>query len=106
MRCSTAGKPNADRQTEERWQHIVDRHPEIKEQQKETLETVSNPDYVQKGDFDTKIAVRFYPETPLTEKHLAVVYKQVSPSDGFIVTAYFTSEPARWREVLWKRSSS
>jgi hypothetical protein len=32
-----------------------------------------------------------------------VVYKQVNESDGFIVTAYFTSRPASWRRVIWKR---
>jgi hypothetical protein len=29
--------------------------------------------------------------------------KQVNESDGFIVTAYFTSRPASWRRVIWKR---
>jgi len=67
------------------------------------LETVNIPDYVQEGDFGTKIAVRFYHDTPLTDKYLAVVYREIGPSDGFIITAYFTTEPAKWREVLWRR---
>lgn len=91
------------RLTEERWQHIVDRHPEMKEQKAKVLETVATPDYVQKGDFDTKIAIKFHQGTPLTDKHLAVIYRETSPSDGFIITAYFATEPAKWREVLWRR---
>lgn len=67
------------------------------------LEAVNILDYVQKGDFGTKIAIRFYHDTPLTHKYLAVVYKEASPSDGFIITAYFTTAPAKWREVLWRR---
>lgn len=62
------------RLTEERWQHIVDRHPEMKGQKAE-----------------------------LTDKYLVAVYREISPSDGFIVTAYFATEPAKWREVLRRR---
>ncbi len=90
--------------TEERWQHILKRHPEMKGQQARLLETVNGPDYIiQKGDFATKLAVKLYERTPLTEKRLVVVCREVSPSDGFNVTAYFAREPAGWREVLWRR---
>lgn len=67
------------------------------------LETVNTPDYIQKGDVGTKLAIRFYSGTPLTDKYLVAVYREISLSDGFIITAYFTTEPAPWREVLWKR---
>lgn len=91
------------RLTEERWRHIVDRHPEMKRQKAKLLETVSAPDCIQRGDFGTKLAIRFYQGTPLTDKYLVVVYKEINSSDGFIVTAYFATELAKWREVLWRR---
>lgn len=91
------------RLTDERWQHIVDRHPGLKEQKAKVLETVNTPDYVQKGDVDTKLAIKFYSGTPLTDKYLVVIYREMGYFDGFIVTAYFATEPAKWREVLWKR---
>lgn len=91
------------RLTEERWRHIINRHLEMKGQKAKVLETVNRPDCVQKGDFGTKIAVKFYTGTPLTDKYLVVVYRETSPPDGFIVTAFFAAEPAKWREVLWQR---
>ena len=58
---------------------------------------------IQKGDFGELLAIRFYPETPLTSKFLVVAYQEVSAEDGFILTAYLTSRPSLRREILWKR---
>ena len=91
------------RLTEERWQHIVRRHPEVGGQREEVLETLAKPDVVQKGDLDELLAVKFYPETPLSEKFLVVVYREVSVEDGFVLTAYFTRRPSTRRETSTQR---
>jgi len=65
------------RLTKERWGHIISCHPEMKEQRDKVLETVRESDYVQKGNFDAWIAVKSYPDTPLTEKYLAVINKEL-----------------------------
>ncbi len=91
------------RLTEERWQHIVRRHPEMSEQRKRILETLSKPDMIQKGDFGELLAIRFYLETPLTSKYLVVVYREVSSEDGFVLTAYLTNRPSARRVTMWKR---
>ena len=62
------------RLTEERWRHIVRRHPEMDSQRELVLETLTEPDMVQQGDFEELLAVRFHRETPLTSKFLVVVY--------------------------------
>lgn len=49
------------------------------------------------------MAIRRYTDTPLGEKFLVVVYREVSTEDGFIVTAYLTRRPSSRRETLWKR---
>lgn len=49
------------------------------------------------------LAIRFYPETPLTSKFLVVAYRELGPEDGFILTAYLTGRPSDRRVVLWKR---
>jgi len=67
------------------------------------LETLAEPDMIQQGDFGELLAVRFYPETPLTRKFLAVAYREVSPEDGFILTAYLTSRPSARRVTIWKQ---
>ncbi len=70
------------------------------------LETVSDPDMVQAGDSEALLAVRLYPRTPLTRKHVVVPYRESSEDDGFVLTAYLTSAPSASRRVLWTRSES
>lgn len=91
------------RLTDERWQHIVRRHPEIDGQRERVLEAVSEPDLIRQGDFGELLAVRFYPSTPLTSKFLIVAYREVTPDDGFVLTAYFASRASGRRVTLWKR---
>ena len=91
------------RLTSERWQHIVVGHPEMSTIRGWVLETVAEPDMVQEGDFGALLAIRHYPKTPLTSKHLVVAYRVVSPVDGFVITAYLTGLPAKMRRILWKR---
>lgn len=88
--------------SQERWGHITRRHPEMDNQKEKVIETISNPDLVQAGDFGELLAIRLYPETPLTRKNLVVAYRELSGQDGFILTAYFTNTPSKRRKVLWK----
>jgi len=98
---SVAGIPI--RLTPERTEHIERRHPEMSGEGERILETLSSPDYVQTGDAGCLIAVRHYAKTPLTEKFCCAVYRELSEDDGFILTAYFATRPAEWRNVVWKR---
>lgn len=91
------------RLTEERWQHIVRRHPEMDDQRERVLQTVAESDMIQKGDFGELLAVRSYQDTPLTSKFLVVAYREVGPEDGFILTAYLTRRPSARRVAMWKR---
>lgn len=83
--------------------HIDHRHPEMAGQEEKILETVADPDLIQEGDADTTIALKHYPISPLTEKFCAVVYREVSNTDGFVVTSYFCSRYASNRRILWQR---
>ncbi len=91
------------RLTEERWQHIIRRHPEMENHREQSLETVAEPTMIQRGDFGELLALRFYPETQLTSKFLVVAYREVSADDGFILTAYLTNQASAKRVILWKR---
>lgn len=91
------------RLTNERWAHITAHHPELSRQRRKVLETVRHPDQVLQGDFGEKLAVRLYRRTPVSSKRLVVAYREVSLTDGFIITAYFASRAPVWRETLWKR---
>jgi hypothetical protein len=74
----------AVRLTEERWLHITRRHPEMRDQRDRVVDTLVAPQMIQEGDFGELLAVRFYPETPLTGKFLVVAYREVNADDGFI----------------------
>jgi len=91
------------RLNEERWQHIVFRHPEMNSQREQVLETLAEPDIIQQGDTEELLAIRFYPKTPLTRKFLVVAYREVSSDDGFVITSYLTNNPSDKRKILWKR---
>jgi hypothetical protein len=53
------------------------------------LEALAEPELIQQGNYGELLAIRSYPETPLTSKYLVVVYREVDQKDGFILTAYF-----------------
>jgi len=91
------------RLTDERWQHVVYRHPDMGTQRERVLETLAEPDMIQEGDFGTLLAVRLYLDTPLTRKYLVVVYRETSSEDGFVLTAYLASQLSARRGTLWKR---
>ena len=91
------------RLTEERWAHIRRRHPEVEHERDRVLETVSDPYLIQEGDAAELLAIRRYERTTLSEKYLVVAYREVSPEDGFVVTAYLTNEPSARRRTVWKR---
>lgn len=89
--------------TEERWEHIVNQHPEMDGQREKLLETLSEPHMIQKGDFGELLAIRRYAGTPLGEKFLVVVYRESSAEDGFVLTAYLARRPSARREAVWRR---
>jgi hypothetical protein len=89
--------------TDERWRHVVSRHPEMETQRERILETLVEPDMIQRGDFGELLAIRLYPDTPLTRKFVVVAYREITPEEGFILTAYLTSRPSGMRETIWRR---
>jgi uncharacterized protein YuzE len=80
------------RLTPERLEHIERRHPEMLGEEKRILEVVSSPHYVQEGDSGTLLAVRHYARTPLTEKHCAVVYRELTDEDPFCLNGVFHNQ--------------
>ena len=95
---SQAGVPI--RLTEERWFHIVENHDDLAGHYDDVLDAVENPDIIVKGYGGALVAMRGLAQG----RYLAVIYKEMSRTDGFIVTAYFTSRLPR-RSILWPRGS-
>jgi len=87
-----------------RWFHIVESHNYMVGLQQLVLETVTNPDYIVRGRGKEKLAVKFFRATPIGAKYVVAVYVE-DDHDGFIVTAFMTSELEKVlkRGVLWRR---
>ncbi len=88
------------RLTEERWFHIVENHDDLAGHYDDVLDAVENPDVILRGDEGALVAAK----RVAPRRHLAVVYKELTREDGFIVTAYFTRRLAR-RTIEWRRDS-
>jgi len=88
------------RLTEERWFHIIENHDDLAGYYDDVLNAVEDPDYIIKGYKDALIALKKVSKG----KFLAVIYKEISKEDGFIITAYFTTKIKLEKEViLWQR---
>jgi len=88
------------RLTRERWFHIVENHDELAGRYDNILSTVEEPDLILPGYGGALVAVRGMGR----RRYLAVVYKELSPNDGFVLSAFFTSKIDR-RKAIWKKNS-
>jgi len=87
------------RLTAERWFHIVETHDDLAGHYDNVLSVVENPDLVLRGYRGAFIAV----SGAGRGRYLAVVYRELSAQDGFVITAYFTSKIDR-KKVIWKNN--
>jgi len=90
------------RLTTERWEHIVTEHPEMQAHYNRILETLENPDLIQRDDSTgALLALRFYEQIPENKKFVVVVYLEVNRYDGFITTAYLRKQPSSNKRIIW-----
>jgi len=89
------------RLTDERWDHIVDNHPELATYYQEILEAVASPEYILRGYPGTLIGVLVFGRSA----YLHVVYREINQADGFIVTAGFRNKLDRGK-IIWRRNST
>lgn len=84
-------------------QHIIRKHPEAKPYLEQVIETVENPDLIIQGEFGELKALKFYESLHIGSKYFVVPYRE-KDSEGFIITAYFTSNLDRVRgAIVWRR---
>lgn len=84
--------------TEERWSHILKNHPEMKDGLNDVLETVRNPIRLQLGDSGELLAISY---NQSSNKFLVVAYRELSPTDGFVLTAYIARRLSLRRTTVW-----
>lgn len=92
------------RLTQERWQHIVSSHKELENAKPSTvLLAIKNPDMILKGDVGELLAVKNFKK----DCWLVVPYKEIDLRDGFVLTAYLTTN-LKWifkKEIIWNKES-
>ena len=86
------------RLTEERWEHIVSNKPYMGSYYEKVLEAIENPIWILRGYAGAIVAVLFIAR----RNYLHVVYREVSPDDGFIITAFLSTKVNR-RTIIWPR---
>ena len=91
------------RLTFKQWYHIIESHDYMAGNIEKIMETVNSPDFIVKGSKGELIGVKYYSKTNLGEKYCVVVYKE--NKDGFVITAFFTSESEtiKKRGVIWQK---
>ena len=92
------------RLTDERWAHILEEHAELNGQRQEVLATVSAAERVLAGNEAELFAIRMVAQ----DRALVVVYKEPGKADGFVITAFLTSQVAKLerRQQLWPQPPS
>ncbi len=69
------------------------------------IKAVEDPDVILAGISDELRSLKFFENTRLGPKHLVVAYKELGQDDGFVITAYKTSNINKLmrRNQLWTR---
>jgi hypothetical protein len=87
------------RLTDERWEHILDVRPFMRGYEGDVLDAVGDPEMILRVAGGALVAVVSLGRSGF----LHVIYREVSHSDGFIITAYFKDSYNR-RQVIWRAS--
>lgn len=89
------------RLTSERWVHIVENHDDLASKFHDVLETVGEPDLVLEGKAGELLAVR-----RAGALSLIVAYREISATDGFVITAFQTSkinDLLKIKNTVWRK---
>ena|ERR1051325_156889 len=86
----------------ERWLHITEGHSELAGYFYEIIDAIENPDEIYSGNAEELLAVK-----KINSKFLIVIYKEISDSDGFIITAFISKriEYLTNKKLLWKKQN-
>lgn len=82
--------------------HIVEHHDDLAGHYHAVLETVGAPDAVYAGDSGELLAA----SARVAGRYLIVAYRELSPADGFVITAFFTTRirQIERRRLVWQKA--
>src|ERR1041385_8802110 len=88
------------RLTDERWEHILDSHPELASYRETILDAVENPDYIlasRRGALAAVIVVG-------RKVFLHVFYIEKSRYDGFIISTWMKERMDKTK-IVWRKEN-
>jgi hypothetical protein len=88
------------RLTDERWEHILDSHPEMASYRGTILDAVENPDYILTGRRGTLAAVVALGRNAF----LHVFYAEKGRHDGFILSAWVIEKMDK-AKIVWRKEN-
>jgi hypothetical protein len=88
------------RLTDERWEHILDSHPELVSFRETLLDAVENPDYILTSRRGALTAVAVLGRRAF----LHVFYVEKSRRDGFIISA-LVEEKMNKAKIIWRKEN-
>ena len=87
------------RTSEEYWQKLIVKHPDIADLEAEVRQTLNSPDEIRRSSRDPNLLL-FY--LTLKEKRWVVAVARRLNGDGFLITAYQT-DAIKEGETLWHK---
>ncbi len=78
---------------------IIENHDDLASYFFEVLETIEKPTFISMGNKWTLKAVM----NKGKDKWLVVVYREISKTDGFVITAYFLNKRPKGK-IIWQQS--
>ena len=88
------------RLTDERWEHILDSHPEMASYRETILDALENPDYILTSRRGALAAVVVLGRRAF----LHVFYVEKSRHDGFVLSAYLEEEMDK-AKIVWRKEN-
>ena len=84
----------------DRWMHMVEHHDYLAGYRDHVLEAIGDPDAIVRGKSGELLALK-----SMTARTLVVAYRETSRVDGFVITAFFTTQPGRIhkRGLVWHK---
>ena len=87
------------RTTEEYWQKLLQKHPDISDLEEDLKQTLANPGEIRRSSRDPEILLFYQAIKP---KRWVVAVTRRLNGDGFLITAYQT-DAIKEGETLWLR---
>lgn len=87
------------RTSEEYWQKLIVKHPDIADLEAEVRQALNSPDEIRRSSRDSNLLL-FY--LTLKEKRWVVAVARRLNGDGFLITAYQT-DAIKEGETLWRK---